>query len=316
MIQFLLIETNTCSFIKCACQYNCSCVSNYKFDEKFGEKTFHSSYFKIDSVPRNITKRQPISFINKRFELKDPSFEREGVPKSAPESYFVESGGDSFKSQFAHLESLYEYKYDSTPEQYVPIEFELKILCKIDKIEDYGDFSYPVFRTQWTHEGYINTSKSIIGNYEIDKILFPDIILPSRPCFLTSKQSYDIVRAFVVQNIDSNYAKITSNYDFCFTVKKLIKESNEEISLHRVIGSKSKKSKANKNFVDSREIVIFEMTHHEHLYKGYTPIEGFKGSNQEDLKNKVDAFLKELLIKINTPLEDCPKCKGRGVLIL
>lgn len=60
---------------------------------------------------------------------------------------------------------------------------------------------------------------------------------------------------------------------------------------------------------------VFEMTSHERKYSGYTPIDGFRGKNQADLKNKIDEYLEKLIDRINEPLSDCPRCNGLGVVV-
>ena len=44
-------------------------------------------------------------------------------------------------------------------------------------------------------------------------------------------------------------------------------------------------------------------------------IKGFTGENQDDLKQKIDAYCEDLIKFINEPIVDCPHCKGRGVVL-
>jgi len=44
-------------------------------------------------------------------------------------------------------------------------------------------------------------------------------------------------------------------------------------------------------------------------------IQGFVGKNHKDLKEKIDFYCQNLMEFINTPIEDCPHCKGAGVII-
>jgi len=67
--------------------------------------------------------------------------------------------------------------------------------------------------------------------------------------------------------------------------------------------------------VSVREAKIFEMTHAESNYKGYTPIQGFEADNEAMLKEQIDNYLADLMDKINEPLVECPYCKGRGVIL-
>ena len=56
----------------------------------------------------------------------------------------------------------------------------------------------------------------------LDKILFPEIMIHSRPCKLNSQEVYDIVRQCITEQINHDVATIESNYDFCFKVNKII----------------------------------------------------------------------------------------------
>lgn len=311
---FDIIETNSVIFI----QNGKNTFGSYYYDGVEGEKTHHQNWLKLKKIPTKITSKNPQKRINQRFEIKDPSMVSERIPACIPESEAGENKSyDEFVwyDKYKMFSSLYSHKEDLAPESFTEHEFKLNIICKIDRIEDYGDFSFTVFRTRWESEGTTNITKKSAQNYLIETIIFPDIILPSRPCYLSSKQSFDIVRFHVKTKLDPRYAKITSDYAFCFAVSKVISLSEEESYMCDVSRLKSKRPKYETKYRDTRDVKIFEMSHEEASYKGYTVFPGFKGSNQKDLEFKIQTFLDELMIKINTPMEDCPNCKGRGVLV-
>ena len=61
-----------------------------------------------------------------------------------------------------------------------------------------------------------------------------------RRCRLTSQESFDIIRWYIKRNIDPKAAEMTSDYDFCLTVKKLIPlESPKEFKLVSMDGTGS-----------------------------------------------------------------------------
>ena len=210
--------------------------------------------------------------------------------------------------RYENLRGLYELKKDVVPDTVSAVEFSLKLIAEIPSIKDYSKFSF----SAGDKRGLIN--KNNIETYSLDKILFPKILRLERPCFLSSKDSYDIVRAYVKANINNAYATITSDYDFCLTVKKKILLNKAESYLADISRFGARKPKYETQYRDSREIEIFEMTHKDSNYKGYTPIEGFKGSNADDLDKNIKIYLDELMAKINAPLKDCECCKGRGVI--
>ena len=60
------------------------------------------------------------------------------------------------------------------------------------------------------------------------------------------------------------------------------------------------------------EIEIFEMTHTGKNYSGYTPIQPITANSQQELKDKIDNYLEELMAYINEPLIECEHCRGLG----
>ena len=138
--------------------------------------------------------------------------------------------------------------------------------------------------------------------------------LPSR---LTSRNSYRIIRQHVKENINGKYAEITSDFNFCFTVKKNLSlpipiANKREILTAR--GRSYRKKRYRENLIKERQIEVFEMTWSPENYSGYTAIEGFFGKDHQDLKQNIDNYLEGLIARINEPLKDCPHCEGLGVI--
>ena len=53
-------------------------------------------------------------------------------------------------------------------------------------------------------------------------MIIPDILIHNYPCEISSVDLYSVVRQYIKDNIDTKVAKITTDYNFCFEVKKLI----------------------------------------------------------------------------------------------
>lgn len=292
-----------------------------KFDGEKPKGTFHDKWFLINNYPKVITKEVSQPNINKRYELIDKE-QFPNLPKviKQEDAVIQESCSENdyttiYTKDFAKVQSLYEFKSDPQPPIDEPIEFVFIVIGEMKEIPDVIPFRYEVQRTEWKHEG-----TTFLTNYDIvknllDKIVTPPILMHTVPCFLTSEQSYKIIRQYVVSNIDHNVAKITSDYDFCFTVRKIIKlAENEEYTIDQNRFTK-RKPKYVTRYRNSREVTIFEMTWSPKCYGGYTPIKGFEGKDEKDLKKNVDIFLKDLIAKINEPLVECSHCKGLGVII-
>jgi len=124
--------------------------------------------------------------------------------------------------------------------------------------------------------------------------------------------------SYIKENINPKVARITSDYDFCFTVKKIIGLEKPIEHRREVLNSRGRSYKNPKykyDYVKSRELEIFEMTSKEDHYQGYTPIDGISAENEYDLKEKTDKICEDTLALINEPLVECPHCHGYGVVL-
>ncbi|MDO8610959.1 MAG: hypothetical protein Q7R95_10545 [bacterium] len=290
-------------------------------DGKLGkdfEKSQDKGWIKIEKLPTNIERIDTQPNINHRYELIDKTLESEKFPPVLEKSKVTHKSDEGYtvwNDEYAQLKSLYLEKSDPQPNLMVNVTFEFNIVLEMDNIKEYGGFSYPIQRTQWSHEGFMKLTDKDVQHNLIDTIIFPDIVLPARKSELTSGQSYKLIRKHVQDNINPKYAHITSDYEFCFGVCKKIPLA-QKISYQKDISRwGARKPKYVTDYRENREIQVFEMTHAEHNYKGYTCIEGFKGANIEELKENIDNYLRDLMNLINEPLSDCPQCKGKGVLL-
>lgn len=254
------------------------------------------------------------------FTLKDKSLASAKIPSylSLSRSGYNSSADYPWDdSPYKDYSSLYEFVYEKTPETYEEVEFEVENKGNIEiKYRDKpADMKLTVYKTGWTHEGTKEIDLSKVARWsELEMMLTPEFALHERPCSLTSKQTYDIVRYYVKENIDPKVAEVTSDHDFCFTVSKKI--SIKPYIHKREIKKANGKSYAKPKFVN-REIVrklveIFKMGHGEKPWQNYTAIEGFKGESLEDLVENVKLFLDELMFHINDPVKECEHCGGTG----
>ena len=144
-------------------------------------------------------------------------------------------------------------------------------------------------------------------------MLVPDLAIHNRPCSLSQDNTYKIIRSYIKNNINGKYARVTSDYDFCFTVTKVI---NIKPYIHTSEQTKSNgrsyaKPRIKKREINTKEFKIFEMCPKK-PYQGYTPIKGFTGENLLDLSNNIKSYLDELMSVLNSPLTECPCCDGTG----
>jgi len=271
---------------------------NYLFNGMKPEKTYDSEWCYVPDHITSIQDKVYGKYVNKRFELIDPEMVSDHIPLTLPYSEVVECCDYEceWKEEFKHLQSLYEFKQEKEKDSWVEVEFVFNVIMEINDIEhDKHSFNYDAKPRNWMNKNDVKIDANNIKHQWIDKIVFPSVLLQHKPSKLSSHESYRIIRKHVTDNIDPKVAKITSDYDFCFEVSKRIKK--------RYGGSGKEK-----------HVTIFEMTYSPENYKGYTPIKGFQGESHEDLKNKIDEYLNNLMERINEPLIECPHCSGLGVI--
>lgn len=262
-------------------------IADLLFDGQKLERTYDKSWLKINSIPKKIERVKPKSRINQRYELKEGYPEGELTPKIVSYS--------DFDDNYDEVRGLYTYKYDEVEEGFEDVKFEVNVIEEVE-----GEFEMK--QLQYTPK----------YNF-LDQIQTHPKLLPLKPCKLTHEQSYKIIRDFVKNNIDSKYAVITSDYDFCFTVKKkieLYEPRQYQVDINMM--HKRRKPKYETRYQRSREVTIFEVA--PKSYQSYTIVEPFEGNSYEDLLMNIDTYLKELITKINDPLTECECCKGTGVI--
>jgi hypothetical protein len=293
VLTIYMIKTNKGCFIS-----NCKETSGYNwnyheskvkglyFDGKLPEKSYLENWYYIPQYPQKIEKREFDKSINKRFELIDPELESKKMPLKLSCNELAEE--DSRRD-------LYRFKCDIQKGELVEIDVNIEIICEVENFE-----FPPKIKYEGIEKMNFKDCKTTITNVDIkhqmlDKIMIPEIMLHNYPCEMTSDELYKIVRQYIRKNIDNNYARIVSDYDFCFEVDKLIPTR-----------------KPNGEAGGYREIKIFKMTDEGHRYKGYTPIPSISANNEKELKDKIDSFLNGLISYINEPLVKCEYCNGFG----
>ena len=296
-----------------------SSLSNLLFDNVYPQKTFKSDWFKIINKPVKIEKEVIQQPINKRWELKS-EFNNENFKKIW--LYHETLGEDSDTiEEFQNIKGLYEYKEDKRSNVLQQIEFEWDEILQIEIFNKPEGFNFKVVGERG-HKLYSNVTEKNLKYDILTEVITPSILLHTQPCKLTSKETYDIIRAFIKDNINPRVAVITNDYNFCFTVQKkvpLSKPYSRQINVNNSIFNKKKKKPIYETrFVTEKSVQIFEMTWKGYKgnsgYDGYTCIEPFEAENQEALKEYIDKYLETLISAINEPISECDKCNGIGVL--
>lgn len=293
---------------------------NYRFSGLFFcEPTWLQNWYKLPEKPSKVERLFPKKITKRYLKLQDEykKITELNLPHIIEEDSKYCCYYDYewiYNTGYEHFKPFYKEELEFKDEYFKEVEFELVNLGEIKGNIESGNIYFDSLDNNIFKEESVK-----VNNYEhqlIDKMIFPAPMLSERPTRLSSKEFYNIIRRHIKDNIDSRYAMITSDYRFCFTVKKKIDLHNpyEEIFTPRIpSGKKSKKS--SKRMIKSRYIEIFEMTWSPENYKGHTPIKAITAGSHRELKEKVDKYLDKLMKKINEPLIDCPHCNGKGVII-
>lgn len=276
-----------------------------------------------ESEVLSIQNKRHGGYSNPRWELIEESLESDKFPKILTNEDVGSWGDDDGDvcwgdgSPYKHLRSLYEFKQDPNPEVIVELEFNAKYLGEIrsEDVENVSTAKYKILKPDgWKKEEQEVNLSDIAHYYEIEQMLVADLLLHNRPCYLSSENTYDIVRNYIKNNINPQYATITSDYDFCFTVKKKIatKPVTTKSELLTSRGKSYKPPRFKTSTVSHKQVEVFEMTSAKSRYGDYSVIEGFKGDSLEDLAINIKTFLDELTTYINSPLSECECCNGTG----
>jgi len=282
--------------------YHRSQLTDMLFDGEKPKETYLKNWLQIKKYPTKMQKYVNRPDINKRYELKSIDLQSDKLP-------LVIKYEDKEKYDGSVIESLYEFKSDKQEPVLEDVECEFNVLFEIENYEFPPVIDYKV----------TDNKKNKITNVDVkhqlfDKMIFPEIMLSSRPCSISSKYFYDIIRQYVIKNIDTKVARITSNYDFCFTVKKVIPLIELERVTYQKYFARTKKERSKIHYAikETKEVEIFEMTHDQENHQSYTVMSGITAENEHKLKEKIDIFLSDLMATINKPLKLCPHCNGSG----
>lgn len=271
-----------------------------------------------------------------KYKLKDatlhnfPSIPLELFPEEVNNQYVeTNRNGDGYDvwQNYTNIQPLYEAVHTTTEAGWKPHENWEVVVLREFEIESYEK---PIQmkvklarRDMWDDNKVDEQDLSSIVYYEdIQKLLTPEFLMHERPCHLTSNQVFRIVRQHVIENINPKVAKITSNHDFCFTVKRIVKIKPYDYMYEErtAKGNKHKYSKYKKATVSTKEVELFEMTYRGYNqrpdgYQGYTPIEGWSANSLSEMKEQIDYYLDNLMNIINAGVAECSHCNGCGHMI-
>ena len=313
MIKIYLIKTNKECFISDCSKfegydynYHNTKLNNLFFDGEKAKETYAKGWLVVSKYPKKITRFQSQPSINKRYEISNIDLVSAHIPQIIP-----------FDRKTDYEESiigLYKYQEDKQDDIEVDVEYEIEEILQIENFETPHKMDYSVIKKKGYEKIVGKITNNDIKHQFLDKIIFPSIVWPLYPCSISSQNLYSIIRNHIKENIDLKVSKITSDYDFCFTVKKIIPliEPIKFSYKNFFASTKKQRNKTHYGVAEYKEVEVFEMTHTGVNYKSYTPIKELFADNENDLKSKIDELLDGIMATINKPLVQCPNCNGTG----
>lgn len=293
------IKTNNLIYIKCD--------KDYLYDGVPSKTTFHKEWRSIPSIP-NVVKRIITKYF-KSFKLKYPEqFSHLPVERPFDECVLGYDRDEDpiYKKDFDPCLYTRVYAQEETEEI---LKVNWNLIDTVEFIEPPKHFNFKIDTSAYKKE--ITEPNTPL----INQIIVPNLLIHETECYLSSHEMYQIVRKHIKENIDLNVAAITSDYDFCFEVCKLIELWKPEEFRSNLNEFTKKKPKYETRYRNSRKVIAFSMTYSPKKYEGYPVIPEFRGDSWEDLREKVQDYLDKIMKGINEPLRDCPHCKGMGIFI-
>lgn len=294
--------------------YHQSKIPNLYFDGEKASPVFKKNWYVVNKMPTVIQIKKHGEIINRRYEIKDKDMISPKLPA------VIDYSDPRYKDEDGEFiySALYVYKQDKKPDYMEDVEVEWKFIMDVENFVEPPKIKYEGIERFDFKDRVYTISNDNIEHQLLDTIVFPEILIHKFPCKFNSKQVYDITRQYVIKHINPGVAKITSNYDFCFEVKKLVKKYvPETIHYHNIFArTRKQREKIHTSIKEYEEYPIFNMTYSPKNYEKYTPIPEMVANNERELKEKMDNWLKYLIEEINRPLLECPHCNGTGIVEL
>lgn len=279
------------------------------------EETFDCDWGFVPKTekPLLIEEKTNTESFNHRLELFDKTLANDKIPLTLKAEQNDDYEWEPYDKEYKNLSSLYRLVCDTKPERFEVADVDFQIILKVPIINNPERFE---FRVASTYNRIGTVTGDSFESSTLDKIMFPRIIRHQLPLRADSKLVYDILRQYIIDNIDNKEATITSNFDFCFAVEKKIKLTKIEEFVRTITKGSGRRQKTTKEkcFVTNRTKKVFEMTYSPKNYESYTPIQPLEGLNANDLRDKIIKLCEETISKINKPMQDCPHCEGKGVI--
>ena len=285
--------------------------------------THHKSWYLVLNETEIKTVEEPFQSkkLPDHYTLKDNSLFVEGkIPTAIPYEEvngYYDDEGDWVWRNYTTIQYLYTLVYKEFEGGLKEVLFEV-----LDSGEVEGSISKPLdtkFKIAGKYESddVERLLKDIVTYSELEQVLTPEFLLHEKPCTLSSKQFYNIIRSYVKDNIDKTQAVVTSDYEFCFAVSKRIEIKPYEIRREQLKtnGKSYRTPKFTSSQIKYEDVRVFEITNKVDKYREYPVLDDIKGESLQDLVDNVKVYLDTLIEKLNKPVKRCDCCNGKGYML-
>lgn|SRR5574343_210496 len=321
-VEILRYKTNVGYFVKVNTAYAHAIFAGYVVNGLTHDDAIKiNGYAKLDSEVTSVQKHIAPARKLLHYTLKDKELESSKLPLIVKQ-YWDEDAEETKLQGVEGYEALYEPVYEVTEGYLEDVPFVIIQMGEylIDDPTNIKDRKIKLagVSNMWHGKTIEEELSKVVVYDDIVKLLTPEFALTQAPCKLTSHQMYRIVRQYLLENLDMKENIITSNYDFCFTVKKRVHTKPFITTESYLTGRNKWKSKQVTK--TEKQVEVFEMTYSGYKgtggYEGYTCIPELKGDSLQDLSDKLDEYLYDLVHVLNQPVKECECCGGTGHIII
>ena len=233
-------------------------------------------------------------------------------------SYYDDDEEETVWTNYNDYKALYKPVTETLPSVWKEVPFELEVIREI-QIDNYETplqmtIGTPVRMQEPNWQSSDDLSKVVLYE-DIERILTPEFLLHERPCQLAPAQLYSIIRNWIKMNINPKVAFISSDYDFCFSVKRRI--AIKPVTVKTEIKNQRGRSYATPKFttkqVAYKDEMLFEMA--PKAYNNYPVLTHWYASNLKDMAEQLKQYLQDLMDEINAEVVECEHCKGVGAIV-
>ena len=291
-MKLIVIAKPDCAYVTTEGSYHYASreIETLLFDGEPAKRTHKSGWWRVKRVPEIVERIEKERSFVAGYKLRDGLVQSDLLPATVPADHFDES--DDGDSPNGIYRALYDEIVEHLPNRVVPVECEIAVIAERsadwELVEDWTGVKHRI----------------------VDQIETHPALLQDKQCELSGEDSYKIIREHVKKHIDSKVAKISSDYDFCFDVKKIVE--TEPTAYERCLNPNARKLKFVTDYRTHRDVTVLSIAPKQ--YNKYDVVEPFRGENYVDLKYNIDKYLSELMENINSAAKDCPHCKGYGVV--